>query len=64
MVKGTGHTSRSLLYRRSVPGALEEEAVSAGAIIRDAIAAAIGIALFVWAVRTQEPDEDDDRAPR
>jgi nitrogen fixation-related uncharacterized protein len=38
--------------------------MSAGAIIRDVIAAAIGIALFVWAVRTQEPDEEDDQAPR
>ena len=38
--------------------------MSTGAIIRDVIAAAIGIALFVWAVRTQEPDEGDDRAPR
>jgi hypothetical protein len=42
----------------------EEEAVISGTIIRDAIVAAIGIALFVWAVRTQEPDEDDDQAPR
>ncbi len=38
--------------------------MSAGAIIRDAVAAAIGIALFVWAVRTQERDEDDDKAPQ
>jgi hypothetical protein len=45
-----------------VPATLEE-AVSAGAIIRDVVVAAIGIALFVWAVHTQEPDEGDDRAP-
>ena len=38
--------------------------MSAGAIIRDAVAAAIGIALFVWAVRTRERDEGDDQAPR
>ncbi len=38
--------------------------MSAGAIIRDGVAAAIGIALFVWAVRTQEPDEGDDHSPR
>ena len=38
--------------------------MSAGAIIRDVVAAAIGIALFVWAVRTQEPDEGDDETPR
>ena len=38
--------------------------MSAGAIIRDVIAAAIGIALFVWAVRTQEPDEGDVQPPQ
>lgn len=38
--------------------------MSAGAIIRDVVAAAIGIALFVWAVRTQEPEDGDDQALR
>ncbi len=38
--------------------------MSTGVIIRDVIAAAIGIALFVWAVRTQEPDEGDDHSRR
>jgi len=38
--------------------------MSTTAIIRDVIATAIGIALFVWAVRTQEPEEGDDQTPR
>ena len=37
--------------------------MSTGAIIRDAIAAAIGITLLVWAVRTQEPEGGDGQAP-
>ena len=38
--------------------------MSTGTLIRDAIAAAIGIALLAWAVRTQEPEDGDGQEPR
>ena len=34
--------------------------MTAGTVVRDAIVAAIGIALLVWAVRTQEPEEPEE----